>query len=403
MFRTSLCAFLAPAVVSAMAFPWAGPEPTLTMPEADGWSPAPTMAPEANIMEMFKRSAGDNTCGYINGISTSSLTCNDNAYVCATNTYYGVHGCCDPSSLAACSIPTTCIPSSLLAASCTDNSCSTNDYIAKCTDSAAPYCYQWRYVYSTATVMTEFGCAASAFTISVQRTFNGENSAAATSSQAVIPISTAYVTLAPSSTAASSAGSSSSSSGGSIASQSQSGTSSPTPTPAEKSKTNVGAIVGGVVGGLVVIGAIIFGAIFMILRNRKNKTNQANVGAAQPPPMGPAPGVQEYKPQPPQQQYPPQQPYGQQPQAAPAGYYQPQQSQDVKPGYGVQHQQLGTPGQEIGGMTQPYSPPMSPAPQYSAPMHQGPPAGVAEAGGTPIQNPQMQQHTQAQHNVYEAP
>lgn len=232
--------------------------------------------------------------------------------------------------------------------------------------------------------MTEFGCAPSAFTISVQRTFNGENSAAATSSQAVIPISTAYVTLTP--TAATSSGGSSSSSG-SAAGQSQSGTSSPTATPVSKSKTNVGAIVGGVVGGLVVIGAIIFGAIFMILRNRKNKTNQANVSAVQPPAMGPAPGVQEYKPQPPQQ-FPLQQPYGQQPQAA-AGFYQPQQSQDVKPGYGVQHQQLGT---------QPYSPPMSPAPQYSAP------PGVAEAGGIPIQNPQVQQqHPHPQQNVYEAP
>jgi len=246
--------------------------------------------------------------------------------------------------------------------------------------------------------MTEFGCAASAFTISVQRTFDGENSAAATSSPVVIPTTT-YVPFTPSTTATSSRDSSSSS--GSAASQSQSVTSSPTATTVSKSKTNLGAIVGGVVGGLVVIGAIIFGAIFMILRNRKNKANQVNTGAAQPPPMGPAPGVQEYKPQPPQQ-FPPQQPYGQQPQAA-AGFYQPQQSQDVKPGYGMQYK----PSQEIGGMAQPYSPPMSPAPQYSAPMHQGPPAGVAEAGGTPIQSPppvqQQQQHPHPQQSVYEAP
>jgi len=246
--------------------------------------------------------------------------------------------------------------------------------------------------------MTEFGCASAAFTISVQRTYSGEDDAAATSSQAVIPISTSYVTLTPSTAAPSSGGSSSSS--GAAAGQSQSGTSSPIATTVSKSKTSVGAIVGGVVGGLVVIGAIAFGAIFMILRSRKNKTNQASAAAAQPPPMGPAPGVQEYKPQQPPQ-FPPQPSYGQ-PQAA-AGFYQPQQSQDVKPGYGVQHQQLGTPGQEIGGMTQPYSPPISPAPQYSAPMNQGPPAGVAEAGGTPIQTPQVQQHPYPQRNVYEAP
>ena len=74
MFRSSLYAFLAPAVVSAMAFPWAGPEPTLVIPAADNWSPAPTKAPEANLMEMFKRAAGDNTCGYISGISSKNLS-----------------------------------------------------------------------------------------------------------------------------------------------------------------------------------------------------------------------------------------------------------------------------------------------------------------------------------------
>ncbi|KAF2465482.1 uncharacterized protein BDR25DRAFT_396181 [Lindgomyces ingoldianus] len=401
MFQYSICAFLAPAVVSAMAFPWAGPEPTLIMPEEDRWSPRTTPAPKMELMELFKRAAGDNTCGYISGDASRSLTCNNSNYVCATNTYYGVHGCCDPKSISTCSIPTTCIPSSLMSASCTDAACSTNDYIAKCTDSDAPYCYQWRYVYSTRTVMTEFGCASSAFTVSVQRTSSGEATEVA-SSKSELQIS--YITVTPSSKPASSSVSNS----GNAQSVTQSASASATSQPEKKSKTNIGAIVGGVVGGLVVIGAIAFGAIFLILRNRKKgKDDAANAAVTQPMMgQGPAPGVTEYKPQPggfpsPGQQYPP---------AAAGGYF----NHDQKP----YNPQMGVPGQEM----HPYSPPTSPAPQYSGPVPlqpqgpegvQGVPMGVAEAGGSPVNHsPPPQQPGQPgapvqqpppQHQIYEAP
>jgi len=396
MLRSSLCAFLAPAMVSAMAFPWAGPEPTLVMPEGDNWSPVPTKGPEIGLLELFKRAAGDNTCGYVNGISTSSLTCNDNAFVCATNTYYGVHGCCDPNSLAQCSIPTTCIASTDLAASCTDVACSSNNYIAKCTDSDMPYCYQWRYVYSTRTVMTEYGCADSAFTVSVQRTFSDYGSAidTFTSSDPVIPISTQVVTFTPSSSSEtpSSTIDQSATATGTIASIATGGNHS-LPTTKKKSKTSVGPIVGGVVGGLVVIGAIIFGVIFALLRKKKNQKAAAATATTPNMAQGPAPGVAEFKPQP--GGFPPQQGY--QPPPQQGGYYQ----QDVKPGF-TQQAHMGVPGQEVGGMSQPpYSPPMSPAPQYSAPLNQGPPPGIAEAHGNSIQ-PAQQPHPQ-QHQVYEAP
>jgi hypothetical protein len=78
MLRSSLFAFLAPAMVSAMAFPWAGPEPTLmaAMAEHDilGRSPAPTKAPELGLKELFQlaKRAGDNTCGYISGVESLS-------------------------------------------------------------------------------------------------------------------------------------------------------------------------------------------------------------------------------------------------------------------------------------------------------------------------------------------
>jgi hypothetical protein len=65
MFQYSICAFLAPALAAGAAFPWAMPEPTFVVPAADNWSPAPTPAPQFGAIELFKRAADDNTCGYI--------------------------------------------------------------------------------------------------------------------------------------------------------------------------------------------------------------------------------------------------------------------------------------------------------------------------------------------------
>ncbi|KAF2116238.1 hypothetical protein BDV96DRAFT_46397 [Lophiotrema nucula] len=272
MLQYTICAFLAPALVSAVAFPaafpWAAPEPTFVIPAEDNWSPAPTRAPDMGALELFKRDAGDNTCGYISGVSSRSLTCNNANYVCATNTAYGVHGCCDPNGISTCSIPTTCIPSSLMSASCTGD-CSTNDYIAKCTDSDQPYCYEWRYVYSTRTVMTEHGCAASAFTVSVERTFDDEGTTSSLASEVQI----SYVTVTPSAASTTSDASSTAVSGTAV-SQTAGPTETTTTSEPPKKKTNVGAIVGGVVGGLVVIGAIAFGIIFLILRKRNRRTHR---------------------------------------------------------------------------------------------------------------------------------
>ena len=65
MFRYSICAFLAPAFAAGAAFPWALPEPTFVIPAADNWSPAPTPGPEFGAIELFRRAADGNTCGYV--------------------------------------------------------------------------------------------------------------------------------------------------------------------------------------------------------------------------------------------------------------------------------------------------------------------------------------------------
>ncbi|KAF2798474.1 hypothetical protein K505DRAFT_371688 [Melanomma pulvis-pyrius CBS 109.77] len=410
MLQYSICAFLAPALASAAAFPWALPEPTFVIPAADDWSPAPTAAPGLGAIELFRRAAGDNTCGYISAKEASSLTCNNSDFVCATNTFYGVHGCCDPNGISTCSIPTTCIPSSLMSASCTDAACSTNSYIAKCTNSDAPSCYEWRYVYSTRTVMTEHGCASSGWTISVQRTFSDGTTSSSLPSEAAVSSDS-------SSSEASSATDASSTTDATTTSDSaanvQSATASPSTSggsaaPTTSKKSNVGPIVGGVVGGLAVLGALAFAVVFLILRNRKAKQNAANAATGVSQPMmggqGPAPGVTEYKPQPggypsPGQQFPPTpgQQYGS---PAPGGY------PPTAAGYYGQEnkawqQQQGVPGQEVG--QQPYSNPGSPAPQYSGPSATQPvPFGAVEAGGNPVPGHPQQQPPQP-HPVYEAP
>lgn len=73
MFTYAICAFLAPALASAAAFPWAIPEPTLAIPAIDSWSPAPTPPPRVGAIELFRR-ADDTVCGWISGSSGKLMT-----------------------------------------------------------------------------------------------------------------------------------------------------------------------------------------------------------------------------------------------------------------------------------------------------------------------------------------
>ncbi|CAI6319898.1 unnamed protein product [Periconia digitata] len=264
----ALCALIAPALASAAAFPWALPGPTLAIPAVDGWSPAPTAAPKVGGLELFRRGEGDTVCGFVAGISSessscsrsntelhtnrltaSSLTCPPGkSSICATNTYYGVHGCCDPNNVGGCDIPTTCIPSSLMSASCSDAKCLSNVSIKKCTATEAPECFVWNYAYSTArtTTMTEWGCAAKQGTVIVERTWSGFSTP----------------TKSSSSTRSSSSSTSSSTA--------------PSPTTLEQTQApskpnNTAAIVGGTIGGLVVVGAVASFIIWLLIRDRRLK------------------------------------------------------------------------------------------------------------------------------------
>jgi hypothetical protein len=223
--------------------------------------------------------------------------------------------------------------------------------------------------------MTEHGCDSEEFTISAWRTPEGATSEP--SSEAVGGVTDRETTTSRWSLSTAST---------TDVSTSSSATTTVTDLPFEedvprrKKSTNVGAIAGGVVGGVVALGAIAFGLGFFLIRKRRNNKDNAAAaatGANQPfMGQGPAPGVEEYKPQ--QSQYGSPQPY----QTTPAtGYYQPQQEDKAwaQPHVGVT--------------------PTSPTPQYPGPASPGPvPAGVSEAGGNPVQ-----QHPVQQRPLYEAP
>lgn len=168
-----MCALLAPVVASAVAFQWSLPEPTVYIAAVDAsWTPVPTAAPQLPSFKLSRRQddSGDNTCAFLSGLSQSSITCQDTAAICATNTYLGVHGCCNPDALSSCVIPTTCIPSTAMPASCTDAACTSNAAIAKCTAASSHQCYQFLIQYSN-TVMTQHGCTLSALTLTAQRSW----------------------------------------------------------------------------------------------------------------------------------------------------------------------------------------------------------------------------------------
>ncbi|KAH7135921.1 hypothetical protein B0J11DRAFT_174598 [Dendryphion nanum] len=361
MFQYSICAFLAPALVSAAAFPWPGPEPTFIIPEADNWSPAPTAAPNVGHGALFKR-AGENTCGFVVlGGTTRSLTCNKPGYICATNAVFAAHGCCDSSSISTCVLPTQCIPMSSISASCND-SCMSNNMIAKCTLSTAAECYEWRYVYGTTTTMTEHGCGASAFTLSVQRSLTASDI-----TYSDLPSSITIDTNPFPATSTKTASTS---------------TSHPTPTllpahPSEKSKPPIGAIIGGSVGGFAVLSALLFGLLFLYLRSKKEKRRYAAAArnsASTQPFMGPTSGLTEYKPH-------SQSEYGRDTQGT--AFFEQARMDALKawPDRG----QRGSGGTAYTGTTAAMSPPLSP------PMYPGCVGGpVAEAGGRELR-------------VYEAP
>ncbi|KAL7927513.1 hypothetical protein ACQKWADRAFT_308267 [Trichoderma austrokoningii] len=218
-----------------------------------GWSPKPTEPPKPLFGRMMMPRAdgytlGPETCGFVPGNDGNSFTCVSSGYTCTPQG--GFVGCCEPNS--ACSqIKTSCID---YQASATGACNLPSDFHTLCCGtSTLPACYTWVISTSASTdkaieLYTIFGCSLTAGTGTLLT---------------VDPGWLATHTFGSTTTTAS------------TTSSSPSATSNP-----DKSSTPVGAIAGGTVGGVAVLGLIGL-AIFLLYRHRNPRNNGPPAG--QPP------------------------------------------------------------------------------------------------------------------------
>jgi len=332
------------------AIPQAGPAATVVsheLPE-DGWSPAPTETPR---WELFKRNdlweravsltsgelvgyAGpDATCGYVNGELGALITCSSSsrcAAVAPVGNAAGPMGCC-PEGQGNCFFISSCFGLQQVAASSCDHACQQNSNNLLCTGSASPSCYGYTWPDISATYW-KCDTTSSSTKDSVVLTFNGE-----TDDRTWLPL---YYTP-------SGAASTNPLIGAKTSLTTTSSTTTPTPTTSaasSSSKTNVGAIVGGTIGGLALVGFGVLGIIFFCLRSRRNKRAAAN-------PADPAVTAQTT-------------PHGQY--VAPAGYYG---GEAKATGYspGQQYNHPMSPTQHYDGRNSMMSEGSSAAPPYQQP------------------------------------
>ncbi|GKU15851.1 unnamed protein product [Fusarium langsethiae] len=237
--------------------------------------------------------APSNTCGYLSGMPGVAITCKNLASCSwATVSTSGI-----TSGLVGCDseIYITCIESSrAVDPEVCDDVCESNAYYLRCTNSKEPFCRTYGYPSG----IRDYRCASTSVKSvqSVKFTYEGEEKPSfrtttiGGSSTESLPAITE-----PSSTESSEP----------TETDTSTTTTSDAPAPTEKSKSApVGAIVGGVVGGLALIG-IIGIVVFFLLRRRKPKPD------ANPTPAPPVMAQQQKPPGPPMNpnQYPQQQPY----------------------------------------------------------------------------------------------
>jgi hypothetical protein len=237
--------------------------------------------------------APSNTCGYLSGMPGVAITCpNLSACSWATISTLG-----STSGLVACNsdIYITCIESSKAVDTIAcDDVCQSNTFYLRCTNSKEPFCRTYAFPKG----IRDYRCASTQVKSvqSVAFTYEGEENPTFSTTTIGGTSSRALPTVTEPDTTSSSEP---------TETDTDTTTTSDPPVPTHKSKsTPVGAIVGGVVGGLALIGFIGIGAFFLL--RRRNSTPPAN-----PTPAQPVMAQQQNPPAPPmsQNQYPQHQPY----------------------------------------------------------------------------------------------
>ncbi|KAI9683691.1 MAG: hypothetical protein M1829_004997 [Trizodia sp. TS-e1964] len=347
--------------LAVFALPWDGAEPTpiaMSEPDALGWTPMPTgMVP---AVELFKRDSPANLCGYVDGDQSDSAYCSS-TLSCVFNTDVKAVGCCE-STETNCAFYTKCYNSVDIKSSSCNAACAANTFIRKCSSAAYPSCYTYSY---PEVGYINVGCGTRSYSSNVLTTYNGQASKSSLAS-----ISLGSGTKSSSSTTSTST-SSSSSAGSSTTDPAAASTTMPaTSSSSGGSSTNIGAIAGGAVGGLAVLG-IIAALIFIFCLKKPKTPPPANPNVAYNP-VAPGPGMpqqmnQHNQQMPPQQNYYPNQPnqaqgFPQQGGYAAGGAYSQNQANDY---YGKDPNSMG-PNQN----QYPQSP-ASPPPGYNYPEMDG--------------------------------
>ncbi|KAF4342037.1 hypothetical protein FBEOM_3968 [Fusarium beomiforme] len=288
--------------------------------------------------------APDKTCGYLSGSAGAAITC-ENDRLCSWAASSGV-------GLVACAseIYVSCVESSKAVDpnECNDV-CQSNTFNLLCTNSDTPFCRTYAYPSG----IFDYRCASTSVqdVQSVKFTYQGQKNANFVTTTLSDGIESSQSIPTVTDTAGSA--------GPATVTETQTTTTSDVPGPTHKSKsTPVGAIVGGVVGGVALIGLIGLGAV-CLLRRRKSKP-EANPAPAQP--------AMAQQPQQPQQAPPPmpQNPYPQQQHYPPAVASYPSPHTAMSPAPSDAHvSMMSGPASPMAWNQQPSPPPFTtPAPAY---------------------------------------
>ncbi|KAI9787051.1 MAG: hypothetical protein M1816_007722 [Peltula sp. TS41687] len=291
----------------AVGLAWRGPEPTpsdLADEKAHlGFTPRPTNGPSLfndarGDLKLLRRSLGENICGYESAAASGALTCSPDrtCYFFTVTNIWGMAGCCAGSDFLNCGWALDCVDSRAYSASSCDSSCRSDPFTRKCTNAASPYCQTFKY--PDVGVM-DYDCGTdSASTYRTMRTsYAGQVGLSYNFNFASLTLSDYHGSSRTGISSATPARATTSASG-------------------RKSSAPVAAIVGAVIGGLLVLSLAIGGVLFYLLcmKRRRNQPASLTQGASHGGPPHQVSGtgyepVQQYAPptvqSPPPQYYAP--------------------------------------------------------------------------------------------------
>ncbi|KAF5591095.1 hypothetical protein FPANT_5828 [Fusarium pseudoanthophilum] len=236
--------------------------------------------------------APDKTCGYLSGQPGAAVTC-ENDRLCSWAASSGV-------GLVACAseIYVACVESSKAVdpSQCNDV-CQSNTFNLLCTNSDTPFCRTYAYPSG----IFDYRCASTSVedVQSVKFTYQGQKNAN-------FVTTTLSDGIASESLSATDTGRTSADQASATETQTETTTTSEAPEPTKKSKsTPVGAIVGGVVGGVALIGLIGLGAVCLLRRRKKPEPVPAPAQPVMAQQQAPPPAPMNQNPYPQQQHYQP--------------------------------------------------------------------------------------------------